>query len=95
MKHKLTGLWTDLKTRAVKAAREGRKRAAQEDDHEVQTLKHARVGGARSRSPASSMFALFGRSADVGGGNNSRPDVPGGDDGVEAMKIDVMRYQAR
>ncbi|CAM9386000.1 unnamed protein product, partial [Ascophyllum nodosum] len=67
VKDELTGIWTDLKTRAVKAAREGRKRAAQEDDHEVQTLKHARVDGARSRSPASSMFAPFGRCADVDG----------------------------
>ena len=94
MKHKLTGIWTDLKTRAAKAAREGKKRAAQEDGHEVQTLKHARVDCARSLSPARSIFTLFRRSADVGGANNSRPDVPGGDNGVEAMKIDVMRYQA-
>lgn len=65
VKDELTGIWTDLKTRAVKAAREGRKRAAQEDDHEVQALKH--LDGARSRSPASSMFAPFGRCADVGG----------------------------
>ena len=48
VKDELTGIWTDLKTRAVKAAREGRKRAAQEDGHEVQTLKHACLSGWRS-----------------------------------------------
>ena len=89
VKDKLAGIWTDLETRAIKAAREGRKRAAQEDGHEVQTLKRARVDGARSRSPVSSMFASFGRSAGVGGADNSRPD-----DVVKAVKRDVMRYQA-
>ena len=94
VKEKLTGVWKDLNTRAVEAARKARKRAAQEDPHEIKTFKRSRVDGVSSRSRTSSMFSSFGRSASVGGADYCRPGETEKDEVVEAVESDVTRYQA-
>lgn len=97
VKEKVTGVWSGLRTRALQAAREGKKRRAQEEDEEAQPSKRTRLDGGRSRVPASSttsMFAWFGRSMDVGDAHGSLSCPTEDDDMVDAMKADIMRYQS-
>ena len=94
VKDKLTGIWSDLQKRAVEAAREEKKRAAQEDVESIQPFKRTRLDGARSRSPASSMFGAFGRSADVGGEDESPSGHTEDDELVDAVKGEIVRYQS-
>lgn len=94
MKEKLTGTLPDLQKRALEATREGNKRAAQENVEDAQTMKRTRLGGAPSRSYASSMPTAFGPSADVGGEYGSQWSNIELDELADGVKGEIARYES-